>query len=428
MSRLVDLWLEIPEQRRNRLVLIVLLFCLIAGIFWAARNVLFPFIVGLVVAYLLAPLINWIQRGFEWLGSRNLWFFMKGPFSRLAEQSDQPFQQKLGQWLLDRRGLGLLKKWARPFSILAAYLLVVALLVGFFALFVPMVIEQAGNLWNARMSIWDAVTRFGQGLMEQYRLLPPDIRTQVEANLTKLNSYIADLVPKAATGTAGALSFTLGALTYTISLVFGFFIVPFWTFYLLKDAGDLQDSALDLIPATLRDDLMHLLKLIDGVLASYLRGQLILGVIIGVATAIGLTFLGVPYALLLGVVAAGFELIPNIGPFLGAVPTIMVTLAYAPQQIWPVIIFAILIQQLENLFITPRVLGDSVSLHPVLIMVVLVVGSEIGGLLGLYLAPLATAVIRDSFRYFYYRFSDEGMTPQQALERVQKREKIDISV
>ena len=83
---------------------------------------------------------------------------------------------------------------------------------------------------------------------------------------------------------------------------------------------------------------------------------------------------------------------------------------------------------MENLFLTPRVLGRSVKLHPVLIMVVLVIGSELGGLLGLFLSPVITAVLRDLFRYLYYRFGDVPASPEEALHLVLAEDKFELVV
>jgi predicted PurR-regulated permease PerM len=85
-------------------------------------------------------------------------------------------------------------------------------------------------------------------------------------------------------------------------------------------------------------------------------------------------------------------------------------------------IFVIAIQQFENIFLTPRVLGESVQIHPAVVMVVLVIGSELGGLLGLFLAPVITALLRDLFKYVYYRLADDPLSPEGALYKVYRGE------
>jgi len=389
MDGLLNLWLAIPVQRRKRLVLAVALFVLLGAILWAVRNVLGPFVLGLALAYLLAPVIHPIERFWRWLGLR--------------------------------RRLKFVGSLARPLSILTTYLLVLALLAGFFALVVPVVIDQARTLWAVRETIVEQLERLGRGIFDEYQKLPLEVRLQVESSLDRLGDLIGKALQQAAQGTVVAIS-------YTISLVLGIAIIPFWTFYLLNDSHELGQAALNMVPLQLREDLLSVLKLMDTVFGAYLRGQLLLGVIIGVLSAIGLSIIGINFALVLGVVAGICELIPNIGPILGAIPALVVAMAQDPTKALITAIFAIAIQQLENLFLTPRVLGKSVQLHPVLVMVVLVIGSELGGVVGLFLAPLATAVLRDLFRYFYYRFADEPLSPLEALNRVHRREKLSLEV
>ena len=132
------------------------------------------------------------------------------------------------------------------------------------------------------------------------------------------------------------------------------------------------------------------------------------------------------FALLLGLLAALFEMLPNIGPVLTGIVSTLIALMQDPVLALWTALFAVGIQQVENLFLTPRVLGRSVKLHPVLIMVVLVIGSELGGLLGLFLSPVITAVLRDLFRYLYYRFGETPASPAEALQLVLGGEEFEL--
>ncbi|MEA3397431.1 MAG: AI-2E family transporter, partial [Chloroflexota bacterium] len=172
------------------------------------------------------------------------------------------------------------------------------------------------------------------------------------------------------------------------------------------------------IPIQFRKDVLNIVVLADGIFASYLRGQLLLGTIIGLLSMFGYSLLGVRFAVLLGLISGVFELLPNIGPILGGIPAVLVALTQGPALALWTALLAFGIQQVENLLLTPRVLGRSVKLHPVLVMIVLVIGSEIGGVLGLFLAPVTTAVLRDIFRYLYYRLADSPLAPDAALHKV----------
>ncbi len=389
MSVLIERWLAIPGQRRKRLVLVLLALSLIGGILWAAQNVLWPYILGLALAYILAPVVTWLERFWRWVGKhRRLRFF-----GRIA----------------------------RALAIVFTYLLLAAILVGFFSLVSPLVIQQGKALWAERETVLVYLSGLTDSVIEQYQLLPPQVQMQIEQTLGRFGDMVGKIVEQALQGTAVAFS-------YTVSLVLAIFIVPFWTFYLLLDSQRLGNAVLDSIPGQIREDVLKIVALVDSAVGAYLRGQLLLGLIIGVITTIALSLMGVRFSLVLGLVAGVFELIPNIGPLLGGIPSVLVALTQNPTLALFTAIFVVGIQQVENLFLTPRVLGRSVKLHPVLVMVVLVVGSEIGGLVGLFLAPVVTAVLRDVFRYLYYRMSDEPLSPEAALGKVWKTESFSVEL
>ncbi len=379
VSRVMNWWLGLPPQRRKRWILFVVAAIVVGWIFWRTRSVLAPYFVGLSLAYILAPFVEWIQRGLEWLSQHWKFGFLKGP--------------------------------SRALGILITYLALIALLVGFSASVIPLVTEQAESLWNARYNIWDAISRFSESALAQYQLLPEELRQQAEENFGRLNELVTRTLQQALQG-------TVVAITYTASLVLGIFIVPFWTFYLLKDFTQLRASLMQTVPGAVREDLAQIIRLLDTTLGAYLRGQIFLGFLIGAVTTVLYTIVGLNFALLLGMISGVLELIPNIGPTVAAVLSVLVALAQDPGKALWVAIIAFAIQQVENLFLTPRVLGRSVGLHPVLVMVVLVIGSEIAGVPGLFLAPVATALLRDLFKYFYYRFEENPRPPKEALEMV----------
>ncbi len=389
MGSIGEAWRRIPVSRRKQLILVLVALVIIGLAIWTARTVLIPYIFGLVLAYVLAPLVRFFERGFLWLSRR--------------------------------RHLRFLRRASRGLAIGLVYLLVLATLVGFFSVFVPMLIEQGKALWAARDTIWRYIYRLGENIVEQYRLLPEQVRTQIDENLTKFGAQVGKIIQQAVGGTAVVIS-------YTFSLLLAILIIPFWTFYMLLDSHKLGQTFVRSIPASIREDVLKIAALIDAVFASYLRGQLLLALIIGSVSTIFFGIAGLQFALILGVISGLFELIPNIGPILGAIPAILVALAQDPTLALVTTIYAIVIQQIENIFITPRVLGRSVQLHPVLVMVVLVIGSEVGGLVGLFLAPVATAVLRDLFRYIYYRLEEEPLSPAEALAKVWSAEAFDIQV
>jgi predicted PurR-regulated permease PerM len=131
---------------------------------------------------------------------------------------------------------------------------------------------------------------------------------------------------------------------------------------------------------------------------------------------------GAPFPVVLGVISGITEVVPVIGPILGAIPGLILA-AFHPEgwvMVLKVLVVYVIVQQLENNLLVPKIQGDSVKLHPALIMVALVVGSQVGGLFGLVVAVPVAAILRDIYLYLYRRFT-EDYTPRDAEASVPSR-------
>jgi predicted PurR-regulated permease PerM len=144
--------------------------------------------------------------------------------------------------------------------------------------------------------------------------------------------------------------------------------------------------------------------------------------IIGTVTWIGNAALGLPGAFALGVIAGIMELIPNLGPFLAAIPAVIVALIQGSTYIgvshWIfaliIIGFYVLVQQFENTFVVPRILGDAVNLHPLVVMLGVLIGANVAGILGALLAAPVIASGREIVRYLYQKIlGEEPFPPEQ---------------
>jgi predicted PurR-regulated permease PerM len=372
------------SAKRNRLVLWTALVLLIGGMIWAARRVLLPYILGLVLAYLLLPLVNWL---------------------------DRRMPARLHAWRL-----------ARPLSIIVTYLLLLILVAGIVAFVVPIVVEQVEFLTENWPALVSRVEGWGErGLGWYTDTIPEDWRQTIETNLRGL---IDDALAALRDGVVA----TVSTVFSTISFVIGLVVIPFWLFYILHDESQVKDGVLQALPRQLRGDVSCMARLIDDVLSAYIRGQLLLCLFVGGMATIALFIIGVPFALVLGLIAGIFELLPYVGPILGAIPAVVVALLSDPvSAIWAAIAF-FAIQQVENLLLVPRISGQSVKLHPAIVMVVLVVGNELAGFWGMLVAVPVTAVIRDVFKYLYLRFMDEPLAPEEAMATIRSREEVQLGV
>jgi predicted PurR-regulated permease PerM len=245
--------------------------------------------------------------------------------------------------------------------------------------------------------------------------LSPTLRQSVDTWLSELGTGIAGLDPTA------FLPVVSGIAGIVASIV-GYVLIPVWVFYLIKDRPALTAAAERSMPAAWWPDVRAVSDLVLRVFGQWLRGQLFLGLTVGVATFAGLILLSATvdpifgrFAVLLSVVAGVLELLPIIGPIIAAVPAVLLALTAGLDVAVAAVIMYTVIQQLENNLLVPKIQGDAVELHPSAVMLALVVGGAIAGLLGAILALPITAAARDVFRYLFHRLDDPPWGPTEAL-------------
>lgn len=175
------------------------------------------------------------------------------------------------------------------------------------------------------------------------------------------------------------------------------FAVLFMIAYILIDAERLRNLFLLIYPPEVRGERRRTLMRIAKRMSSWLSGQLLLSLIIGVCTFIGLAALRIPYALPLAIIAAVGELVPVIGPTVGAVPALAIALLHSRWQFWSYLAFAFLLQKVENWFIVPRVMSRKVSISPLAVFVAFMLGASLLGVIGAIMAIPVAAIIQVTF-------------------------------
>ena len=175
------------------------------------------------------------------------------------------------------------------------------------------------------------------------------------------------------------------------------FAVLFMIAYMLIDAERLRNLFLLIYPPEVRGERRRTLTRIAKRMSGWLSAQLLLSVIIGVSTFIFLTAIGIPYALPLAIIAAVGELIPAIGPTVGAVPALIVAMLQSRWQFWAVLAFAFLLQKVENYFIVPRVMSSKVSVSPLAVFIAFLTGASLLGIMGAILAIPVAAILQVAF-------------------------------
>ena len=188
---------------------------------------------------------------------------------------------------------------------------------------------------------------------------------------------------------------------------FVFFIITLvMTFYMTMEDDGPNRLIKALIPKKWHSFSLNLFHKIQHVVISWLKGQMLLALIIGILTYIGLLILGVNYALLLALLAALMEVIPYIGALISAIPAVIVAVTQSPTKAIFVIIFYIIIHQLENHIITPKVMSESVGFNPIIVIVVIMIGITVGGFAGALLAIPIAAILQVVFNEFFHLEQD----------------------
>lgn len=171
----------------------------------------------------------------------------------------------------------------------------------------------------------------------------------------------------------------------------------FMVAYMLVDADRLRSVFLLLFPASSRSARQATIRRVSRRMSSWLGGQITLAAIVGLATGIGATALGIPYAVPLALIAAVGEVVPVIGPIVGAVPLCLVALLQSPSHFWAALVLAILIQQVENYLLVPRIMGHKVSISPLAVFIAFLIGATLFGIIGAILAVPTAAIIQVIF-------------------------------
>jgi predicted PurR-regulated permease PerM len=188
---------------------------------------------------------------------------------------------------------------------------------------------------------------------------------------------------------------TLAVVLSAISILAASIVIPVLAAYLLLDAANIRRQFLGLFPTRQHERIEALIDDLDGAIGGFIRGQLIDGAIVGVMIFAMLEIMHVPYALLIGVLAGLLNFIPYAGAVIGFVPSVILALAYnGPTNALIVAGLFAVIQQIDGNFVAPRVLKDNVGLSPVYIILAILVGTELFGIVGTFLAVPVAAMIR----------------------------------
>lgn len=292
----------------------------------------------------------------------------------------------------------------RGLAILLSFLLVVGLIVLAAIYLVPLVVEQLASLVSAMPEIANTIGQYLQNALDflQNRgLLPSDPQ--------QIISRIRDDAANAAQTVAGSvLSGAFGFVYSTFGFVVTLFGIIFIGAYLLVDVRRVEATFLRAVPHDYRHDAKTLWEAFGYSLSKYLGGLALVLAIQGAISAVGLFLLGVPYALVLGAVVSVMAVIPYLGAWISGTLAVIVALTVSPTTALLTAFLFVGIQQLEGNFLTPKIQGDTLHVHPILIFLAVIIGGGLGGIPGVIVAVPTSAVLRVLFDFFRVRLKTDG--------------------
>lgn len=341
---------------------------------WLLNQVLLPFVVGFAVAYMLDPLCRMLSR------------------------------------------LGLPRALA-ALIVLAGFVVLVA-----WALYtvVPLLVTQASGLAQQAPDVLMALRDKAQVYLEHFMTtLSDEDKLKLRQTLEGYSGQAFELLKMLAAKVWQSGSAVFGAVSFLL-------VMPVVAFYLMKDWPTITDTIKNLLPRRQAPVILEQMHLIDRTLASFLRGQLTVCVILATYYAVALTLAGLNYGAMIGIIAGVFSFIPFVGAGFGLVASLGVALFQFP-DLWSVaIILGIFVfaQLVESNIITPKLVGESIGLHPVWIIFALMAGGALLGFTGLFLAVPMAAVLGVLVRFALGRYlQSRWYDPKLAEGSISRRRK-----
>lgn len=320
---------------------------------------------------------------------------------------------------------------SRTKATVVTYLLLLLVIVLAVSLLVPMVVQQLSSINVDLQRVYESVLR----LMTTYQTITIlDYSIELSEVFDALQDSLIQLITGFASRSAEEM------LTIAFGLASGFASTFVWlifilvvSFWLLKDGDQITLLVEGLIPPDYRDDIDAFGAKISVVWDSFFRGLLVLSATVGVMTGVLMWFVGVKNALLLGILAGVLEVVPTFGPIFACIPAIALAYFQGSSHLpiangWFALLVLgvyVVIQQVENNFLAPRILGQSVKIHPLVVLVGAIGGYAVGGIVGAFLATPVIGTFRILGQYLYFKLAEMDKPPASSESARPPSEDID---
>lgn len=323
---------EITTTTIFKSILIILLFVLL----YVLKDVVIIFLFALIIASAISPFANW----------------------------------------LDERG------FPRLLGVLLLYLTVFSLFVFVFVLIIPYVSDELGQLTQTLPKLVSKVSSSIENVQKgspQYL----DFISELQNILEGTSNYLQ----QSAQSVVSVIASVFGG-------IFSFIAIIVISFYLAVTRKGIETFLSSVVPDEYESYIVSLWERTEIKVGKWLQGQLLLGLIVGLVVYVGLSLMDIKFALVLGALAMVLEIVPMVGPVVAAIPTIFLALIQSPTLALWVLLFYIIVQQLENHILVPLVFGKTIGLNPVVVIIALLVGQQLAGIPGMIISvPLSTIIV-----------------------------------
>ncbi len=275
-----------------------------------------------------------------------------------------------------------------------------------FSILGPVLGEQITSLVNAMPSIAKELQK--QAFAVRDTLLQNEFFARFMAENDEMFRNLTTNITSYLGGLFGNIASSFGQVVgFVTSAVITIVVIPFMLLFMLLDGKRLPDAIVKLLPSSYEKETRHILHDMHETVRSYVNAQLLVAFFVGITSLIGLWIIGVDYAILLALFMMVTNIIPYVGPFLGAAPAVVVAFIQDPIKVLWVIVVIIIVQQIESNVISPLIQGKSLKVHPLTIIIVLLVAGNLAGIIGMLIAvpfyAVAKTVVQNIVRIYKLR-------------------------
>lgn len=323
----------------------------------AVLSILSPFFIGIIIAWLLDPIVTWLQKnGFK-----------------------------------------------RAIATVMVFLSFISLVVLFFVLLIPSFVDQINEFIGSAPNVLNNIKNFGENLFDKlnniYDYDFTNIKEQLYGGLSNVVSGITVTLPNKVISIASSI------VSGGLNIIFGLFIA----FYMLFDFNNVRKHLFNLLPKSIHADAITLTDRLNKTLKSYVQGTLLIMLLLFIFQSITLAIAGLSSPMLFGMFCAVTNVIPYIGPYIGGIPAIIVGFTISPVTGIFALLAVVIAQFLESYFLNPIVMSKTMKLHPVTIMIGLLIFGHFFGILGMVLATPIISCIKIIFNFFNEKYEIVNM-------------------